>query len=503
MRSMIKKLYITTPIYYVNDRPHIGHAYTSLACDVMARFFRLFGQDVFFLTGTDEHGLKIEKAAELAQIPVKEFVDKVSKNFEMLETVLNLTNDDFIRTTEERHTKAVHHFWKVLEDNGHIYLGSYSGWYAVRDEAFYSEDELVDGKAPTGAPVEWVTEESYFFKLSAFQEPLLAYYDQHLDFIQPSSRRNEVLNFVRSGLRDLSISRTSFKWGIPVPSDPSHVIYVWLDALVNYITAIGYPHQLDHERWKNTIHVVGKDILRFHAVYWPALLMAAGLPLPRVIFAHGWWTNDGQKISKSLGNVVDPVLLVQQYGLDSLRYFLFKEMSFGQDGDFSHLTFVNRLNNDLANKFGNLAQRTLSFINRYANGIITKPQEFTPVDHSLIDLTNHAFEKSLAHMESFALHKYIETVWDVIDSANQYVDSQKPWGLRTGNQQRLETVLYTLCIVLKNCAILLQPLLPKSCAQLLDMLSVPADKRGIEHRPWVWEDKCCLPPPTPLFVKAT
>jgi methionyl-tRNA synthetase len=354
--------YVTTPIYYVNDAPHIGHAYTTLACDVLARFMRLDGRRVKFLTGTDEHGQKVEKSARAAGMEPQTFTDKVSQNFRDLAKAMKFSNDDFIRTTEPRHIRACQAIWLALKERGEIYLGKYAGWYAVRDEAFYGEDELTTGPggkklAPSGAEVEWVEEPSYFFQLSKWQEPLLRFYEANPDFIAPTSRRNEVISFVKAGLSDLSISRTSFTWGVPVPDDPAHIMYVWLDALTNYITAVGYPDTGSDEYkafWPADLHMVGKDILRFHAIYWPAFLMGAGLAPPQRVFAHGWWTNEGQKISKSLGNVIDPLQLIERYGLDPVRYFLLREVPFGNDGDFSHRAMVNRLNGDLANDFGNL-----------------------------------------------------------------------------------------------------------------------------------------------------
>ena len=372
--------YITTPIYYVNDNPHIGHAYTTLACDVMARFMRLDGHDVKFLTGTDEHGQKVEKAAREAGIDPRAYCDKVSENFRTLAKEWNFSNDDFIRTTEERHILSVQALWRRLRDAGEIYLDNYEGWYAVRDEAFYTDDELVEGpdgvkRAPSGAPVEWVKEPSYFFRLSTWQDRLLRLYDERPGFIMPEHRRNEVRSFVAGGLRDLSVSRTSFSWGIPVPDDPDHVMYVWIDALANYITAVGYPdgEGACFRRWWPAFHMVGKDILRFHAVYWPAFLMAAGLEVPERVFAHGWWTSEGRKISKSLNNAIVPSDIVARYGLDQVRYTLMREVSFGNDGDFSHRGAVLRCNHDLANDYGNLAQRVLSMIARNCDGRVSRP----------------------------------------------------------------------------------------------------------------------------------
>jgi methionyl-tRNA synthetase len=369
---MQKNYYITTPIYYVNDVPHIGHAYTTLACDVLARYKRLTGYTVKFLTGTDEHGQKVEQSAQKAGITPLDYATKYSAHFQRLAKTLNISNDDFIRTTEPRHKQAAQALWHKLEANGFIYLGSYAGWYSVRDEAFYQESELVNGKAPSGAPVEWVEEPSYFFKLSAFEQPLLDYYAKHPDAIAPKSRYNEVLSFVKGGLKDLSISRTSFAWGIPVPNNEKHIMYVWLDALANYLTAIGYPDEQSPDFknfWENVTHVVGKDIVRFHAVYWPAFLMAAGLHLPQRVYAHGWWTNEGQKISKSVGNVIDPYALIDTYGLNAVRYFLLREVPFGQDGDFSHTAMIRRINTDLSNDLGNLCQRVFSQVFKNCEGI--------------------------------------------------------------------------------------------------------------------------------------
>ena len=406
--------YLTTPIYYVNDKPHIGHAYTTLACDVLARFKRLDGFDVMFLTGTDEHGQKVQKSAEDNGIDPKAFTDEVSQNFRDLTAALNFTNDDFIRTTEPRHYAACQQLWQKLIDNGAIYLGSYAGWYAVRDEAFYAESEIVDGKAPSGAPVEWVEEPSYFFRLSAFEEKLLAHYDANPDFVAPKSRFNEVRSFVSGGLNDLSVSRASFSWGVPVPGDDAHVMYVWLDALTNYMTAAGYA-QPDGEasyarRWPADLHMVGKDILRFHAVYWPAFLMAADLPLPKRVFAHGWWTNEGQKISKSLGNVIDPLQIADTYGLDQMRYFLLREVPFGNDGDFSHQAIVHRMNGDLANDLGNLSQRVLSMIFKNCEATMpAAPAELLDADNTLLAAVDGLLDLQRQHYDRQAFHEALQS----------------------------------------------------------------------------------------------
>jgi methionyl-tRNA synthetase len=498
-----KYYYITTPIYYVNDVPHIGHAYTTLACDVMARFKRLDGFTVKFLTGTDEHGQKIEKTAKAMGKDPQPFVDEVSQNFRQLAQLMNFSNDDFIRTTESRHKEAVEQMWQTLIDRGEIYLGSYSGWYAVRDEAFYAESELIDGKAPTGAEVEWITEPSYFFRLSQWQDKLLEFYHQNPDFIGPISRRNEVLRFVEGGLTDLSISRTSFSWGIPVPGDEKHVIYVWLDALTNYLTAIGYPKvsQEFDGFWHQSLHVLGKDISRFHAVYWPAFLMAAGLTPPKRLFIHGWWTNSGEKISKSLGNVIDPVQLVETYGLDAVRYFLMREIPFGNDGDFSHPALIGRLNSDLANSYGNLVQRVLSFVAKQCGGKVPQPGTFTQADQ---DLLNHAAEliaKLRDDINHQALHKYCEHIWRVISEANKYVDEQKPWSLKGSDPERMATILYVLAETIRQIALVTQPLMPNASAKILDQLAVDPQKRQFSELTTALDPGQPLPPPEGVFPR--
>ena len=480
--------YITTPIYYVNDTPHIGHAYTSLACDVVARFKRLDGYDVKLLTGTDEHGQKVEKSAVAAGNDPPAFCDRMSQKFRDLGQAMNFSNDDFIRTTEPRHIRASQAIWQALMEAGEIYLGSYAGWYAVRDEAFYAESELVEGpdgakKAPSGADVEWVEEPSYFFRLSAWQERLLALYQERPDFILPETRRNEVVSFVSAGLRDLSISRTSFKWGVPVPGDEAHIMYVWLDALTNYITAVGYPDTRSPEYetyWPADVHVVGKDILRFHAVYWPAFLMAAGLDPPKRVFAHGWWTNEGQKISKSLGNIIDPLRLVQTYGLDPVRYFLMREVPFGSDGDFSHRAMVARLNSDLANDFGNLVQRVLSMIGRYCDARVPEPGEFTQIDGILLADCRRLHDSMRRDIDEQAIHKALSALMADVGGANRYVDHTAPWALHKTDPGRMNTVLYVLAEALRCLAILTLPFMPDSADRILDQLSVAKEDRSFE-----------------------
>lgn len=481
--------YVTTPIYYVNDKPHIGHAYTTLACDVLARFKRLDGFDVMFLTGTDEHGQKVEKAANDKGVSPQDFTDSVSQNFHDLTDHMNFSNDDFIRTTEERHRVACQRLWSILLERGHITLGSYAGWYAVRDEAFYTEAEIVDGKAPSGAPVEWVEEPSYFFNLSQWQQPLLDFYEAHPDFVGPAARFNEVKSFVKGGLRDLSVSRASFSWGVPVPDDDAHVMYVWLDALTNYVTATGWPTDgefgdaaRNEKFWPASLHMVGKDILRFHAVYWPAFLMAAGLPLPKRVFAHGWWTNEGEKISKSLGNAIDPNVLAEEYGLDQTRYFLMREVPFGNDGDFSQRAMIHRMNGDLANDLGNLSQRVLSMIFKSCDGVMPAlPTAPTEEDRDLLDAVDALLDQVRQHMDAQAFHEALRVIWQVISEANRYVDATAPWGLKKTDPDRMAEVLAVLAETIRQIAILVQPVMPDSAARILDQIGVAAGARGFDQ----------------------
>ncbi|MFZ1427080.1 MAG: methionine--tRNA ligase [Geminicoccaceae bacterium] len=497
--------YITTPIYYVNDQPHIGHAYTTLACDALARFMRLDGRTVRFLTGTDEHGQKVEKAASDAGVDPQTFTDRVSQRFRDLVAAMNFSHDDFIRTTEPRHKAGVAALWQRLIDSGDIYLGSYAGWYSVRDEAFYTETELVDGKAPTGAPVEWVEEPSYFFRLSAWQERLLAFYETNPSFVLPATRMNEVKSFVKGGLQDLSVSRTTFAWGIPVPNDPAHVVYVWLDALTNYISALGYPDtegELYRTFWPADFHVVGKDILRFHTVYWPAFLMSAGLEPPKQVFAHGWWTVEGQKMSKSLGNVVSPFELIEKYGLDQTRYFLLREITFGSDGDFSHAAMVRRINHDLANDYGNLAQRVLSMIAKNCGGKVPEPGPLTDADTALLDSARNLLPRIRGCMAEIAAHRSLELIWEVCGDANRYVDAQAPWTLRRTDPARMATVLWVLAETVRHLAILTQPFMPEASARLLDLLAVErADRSFTALDAGVLRAGTVLPPPAGVFPR--
>jgi len=498
-----KTFYVTSPIYYVNDIPHLGHAYTTLACDTLARFYRQDGYRVAFLTGTDEHGLKIEKSAEAKGIAPQDFVDNVSQTFRDLFEKMGMSHTVFGRTTSPQHKKAVNEIWNRLIKNGQIYLGSYSGWYSMRDEAFYGEDEIKDGKAPTGAPVEWVTEPSYFFKLSAWQQPLLEYYEKHPDFIAPEGRRNEVVSFVKSGLRDLSVSRTGVKWGIPVPGDEAHVMYVWLDALNIYISSLGFPDDVDQFEnfWSNSLHLVGKDILRFHAVYWPAFLLAAELQPPKRIFAHGWWTKDGEKMSKSLGNVVDPIALVDTYGTDAFRYFVLREVPFGGDGDFSESAFINRLNADLANTYGNLVQRTLAFVYKNGGAVIPVPGDFTEEDKALLALPEKALSEIRSFMETQTLHRAIEKMWEVLFEGNRYMDTQKPWTLKNDDPVRMNTILYVLCEFIRKSAILTSSVTPILSEKILDQLVIPQEKRDFSAMAESLQSGVSIPEPKPLVQK--
>ncbi len=476
-----KTFYVTTPIYYVNDIPHVGHAYTTFLCDFLARFKRLDGYDVYFLTGTDEHGQKNAKTAQAKGMSPQAFVDQLSMNFRRLNEEFHITNTDFIRTTQERNVRAAQALWQKMKENGHIYLGKYSGWYSVRDEAYFSNEELIDGKAPTGSPVEWVEEESYFFNLSKWQEPLLKHYQENPTFIMPRMRQNEVVSFVQSGLRDLSISRTSFTWGAPVPGDEAHVMYVWLDALANYLAGVSYPDEradLYQKFWPADWHIVGKDILRFHAVYWPAFLMAVGLPLPKQIYAHGWWTIEGQKISKSVGNTIDPLCVAEKYGRDQLRYFLLREKPVGSDGDFSHDAVVRRINSDLANDYGNLVQRVLSFIYKNRDQVIPGPNGFLTQDEELLNEAKNLLPQLYECVDQLEVHKYGEVVWRVISLANQYIENEKPWALRKLDPARMDTVLYTLAEVIRILTIFLQPMVPEAAHRILSLLGIGESERS-------------------------
>jgi methionyl-tRNA synthetase len=473
-----KKIYITTPIYYVNAKPHIGHAYTTIVCDIFARYQRMIGNDVKFTTGTDEHGKKIEQSANGQGLDPRTFTDQVSQYFRDLLVSINATNDDFIRTTEERHKKSVRHFWNVLYDKGYIYLGEYSGWYDIRNEAYFSESELIDGKSPFGGDVQYITEPCYFFKLSEFGDRLLKFYEDNPNFIYPNSRRNEVISFVQGGLKDLAISRGSFKWGIPVPNDEDHVVYVWLDALTNYLTLIGYPDEFDQGYWDNSIHFVGKEIIRFHAVYWPAFLMAAGMTTPKQVVSHGWWLSENEKMSKSLGNVQDPVKYCDLFGSDALRYFVIRELQFGSDGNFSLSGFVNRYNSFLANSYGNLCHRVSSFISENCQDkTVTRPVNIEAEDLEFIERVTSCLNESTDLIEQYAFGRYIEKIEAAVVAANQYIDKQKPWALRRDeSMDRMNDVLFISLEQIYRITKYLYPVIPDSSAKFLAQIGVSDDE---------------------------
>jgi methionyl-tRNA synthetase len=506
-----KPYYITTAIAYPNGAPHIGHAYEAIATDAIARFRRLEGYDVFFLTGTDEHGSKMLQTAAKENLTPRQLVERNVPRFRAMVKMLNCSNDDFIRTTEPRHYRASEAIWERMQANGDIYLDKYSGWYSVRDEAYYDESETrLDDKGqrlgPNSTPVEWVEEESYFFKLSAYADKLLALYNSDPDYVLPKERMNEVASFVRGGLQDLSISRTTFDWGVPVPGNPKHVMYVWVDALTNYITAVGYP-DTDSEKfrkyWPADLHVIGKDIVRFHAVYWPAFLMSAGVAVPKRIFSHGFLFNRGEKMSKSVGNVIDPFDLVKAYGADPLRYFFLREVPFGQDGNYSHEAIVNRINADLANDLGNLAQRSLTMVARQFGGALPKPGTLSANDQAILAAADAMIGKAREAMKMEQLHQVLNAVWAVVADANRYFAGEAPWALAKTDPARQGTVLYVTAEVLRQIAILAQPFTPASAAKLLDLLGVPAAERdfsflGGKHRIAAGTS---LPPPAPVFPR--
>jgi methionyl-tRNA synthetase len=502
--------YITTAISYPNGPPHIGHAYEVIATDAIARFKRLDGYDVFFLTGTDEHGQKMLQTAAKEGLTPRDILARNVPRFQAMAKKLNCSNDDFIRTTEERHYRASAAIWERMAANGDIYLSKYAGWYSVRDEAYYAEDETqlnehkVRIATKTGTPVEWVEEESYFFKLSAYQQKLLDLYDKVPDFVLPRERLNEVASFVRGGLQDLSISRTTFDWGVPVPGDPKHVMYVWVDALTNYITAVGYPDadpEMFKKFWPADLHVIGKDIVRFHAVYWPAFLMSAGIAVPKRVFGHGFLNIEGQKMSKSLGNVITPQAMVDEFGLDQVRYFLMREVPFGNDGSFSKESMVNRINSDLANDFGNLGQRVLSMIAKNCDGKVPTPAGLDADDEVLLNSARNALEEMREAMATQQIHRMLESVWRVVGEANRYVDAQAPWALRKTNPARMATVLYVLADVIRILALYAQAVVPGSAARLLDQLAVPADKRRFGDIATPLQAGAALPKPEGIFPR--
>jgi methionyl-tRNA synthetase len=476
--------FITTAISYPNGAPHIGHAYEDMATDAIARFMRLDGYDVHFLTGTDEHGIKMLQTARREGLTPRELADRNTALFREMTEILGISNDDFIRTTEPRHHRASQAIWEAMKANGDVYLDRYAGWYSVRDEAFYQEGETevrADGVryGPQGTPVEWVEEESYFFRLSAYQDRLLALYEERPDFIGPDERRNEVVSFVKSGLKDLSVSRTTFDWGIRVPGDERHVMYVWVDALTNYITGLGYP-DVDGEMFRKywpAVHIIGKDIVRFHAVYWPAFLMSAGIEVPKRVFAHGFLFNRGEKMSKSVGNVVGPRELVEAYGLDPVRYFFLREVPFGSDGNYSHEAIVARMNADLANDLGNLAQRSLSMIAKNLSGILPVPGDLSDADREILAAADALLPACREAMAGQQIHQALNAIWAVVADANRYFAAEAPWAVRKTDEIRFGTILWVTAEVLRQVAILAQPAMPGSMAKLLDLLAVPAEAR--------------------------
>ena len=480
---MDKKYYITTPIYYPSAKPHMGHAYSSIIADFFARFKKIDGFTVFFLTGTDEHGLKIQRAAEKKGIDPQKFCNEISQTFRDLSNTLKLTNTDFIRTTEERHKKSVKHLWKVLEENDDIYLSKYSGWYSVSDEAFYNEDEIeeIDGKKIailSKSIVEWVDEESYFFRLSKWQKPLLKYYKDNPNFIQPESRKNEVISFVENGLKDLSISRKSFSWGIKVPENDAHVIYVWLDALTNYISALNYPdtqNELFKKYWPASMHLIGKDILRFHAIYWPAFLLAAKIELPKKIYGHGWILSGDEKMSKSKGNILDPLEIIEKYGLDPLRYYLIKEVSFGNDGNISQDRLEDCINSDLANNYGNLCQRVISFIIKNLNSKVPENIEFNEDDKKILDNYRINLNNIREKIDNNDINFYINFIVNSLFAANKYFNDQEPWK-KKGDTRRLNTIVYTTLEIIRKISFMMYPIIPETALKALKIFNINEDE---------------------------
>ena len=475
---MKNNYYITTPIYYPSAKPHMGHAYSSIVADFFARFKRIQGYNVFYLTGTDEHGQKIERAANIKKKNPQDFCDDISQIFKDLTKTLNLSNNDFIRTTETRHKKSAINVWKILEEKKEIYLSKYSGWYSVSDEAFYSEDEIMeeDGKKKSklsGSLVEWVEEESYFFKLSKWEKPLLKFYNENPNFILPESRKNEVISFVKSGLKDLSVSRKSFKWGIPVPSNKDHVMYVWLDALTNYLSALNYPNtddKLFNNFWPADLHIIGKDILRFHAVYWPAFLLAANIDLPKRVYGHGWILSGNQKMSKSKGNILDPIEIIKNYGLDPLRYYLIKEVSFGNDGNISEEKLENCINSDLANNYGNLCQRVVSFCEKNAELKVGEEIKFNEDDNlELLKFTDN-YLNIVGFIDKQDINSYISFIVERLFAANKYFNDQEPWK-KKDNKVRLNTIIYTSLELIRKITILMYPIMPETSIKVMSIFN--------------------------------
>jgi methionyl-tRNA synthetase len=504
--------YITTAIAYPNGAPHIGHAYEYISTDALARFKRLDGFEVFFMTGTDEHGQKVQQAARAAGVPTQEYAARNSDVFERMDKALDISFDRFIRTTDEDHHAASIAIWERMQARGDIYLDTYAGWYSVRDEAFYTDEEttvLEDGtrvSTETRTPVEWTEESNYFFRLSKYQDQLLDLYETHPEFIAPATRRNEIVSYVKAGLKDLSISRTTFDWGVPVPGDPEHVMYVWVDALTNYLTGAGFPNtdSAAFQRfWPADVHIIGKDITRFHTVYWPAFLLSAGIELPKRVFVHGFLYNKGEKMSKSVGNVVDPLALVDSYGLDAVRFFLLREISYGQDGSYSHEAIVGRINSDLANEYGNLAQRSLKMVARDCNSAVPTPGEFTADDRELLDRANGLLDRCRAEFDQQQIHLALEAIWLTLGETNRYFSAQQPWALaKSGTPEDLAreaTVLYVTLEVLRIVSILVQPIIPGSAGKILDLLAQTG--RTFADIATPIEPALPLPTPEPVFPK--
>jgi methionyl-tRNA synthetase len=499
-----KRFYITTAINYPNGAPHIGHAYEAIATDALARFKRLDGYDVFFLTGTDEHGQKIQQTATRQGKSAAQFVEEMAPLFRQMAADLGCSNDDFIRTTEARHKATVTELWKKMAAAGDIYLSKYAGWYSIRDEAFYGEDEIEEreGKkfsTKTGTPLEWVEEESYFFRLSTYQERLLKHYADNPDFIGPPERRNEVLSFVKGGLQDLSVSRTTFDWGIPVPDAPGHIMYVWVDALTNYYSATNNDQR--RKFWPADVHIIGKDIVRFHAVYWPAFLMSAGIPLPKRVYGHGFLFNRGEKMSKSVGNVISPADLVNEYGADQVRYFFMREVPFGQDGSYSHEAIVARINADLANDLGNLAQRSLSMIAKNCSGLVPVCGELSAEDVAMLDAAKALLPEMRAYHDIQAINKALDAIWKVVAEANRYFAAQEPWALKKTDPARMGTVLYVTAELLRRIGILVQPYVPGAAGKLLDLLAVPSGARQFADLETPLASGSAMPAPAPIFPR--
>jgi methionyl-tRNA synthetase len=507
---MSEPYYITTAIAYPNGDPHVGHAYEYIATDALARFKRLDGFDVRYLTGTDVHGQKMAETAAAEGIPAADLARRNSDVFQRLQEKLNISFDRFIRTSDADHYEASKEIWRRMNEAGDIYLDAYKGWYSVRDERFFTEAETSVGAegvrvaTETGAPVTWTEEQTYFFRLSDYADKLLAHYEAHPEFIEPDVRRNEVVSFVSGGLRDLSISRTTFDWGVPVPDHPDHVMYVWVDALTNYLTGVGFPDassELFRRFWPADLHMIGKDIIRFHTVYWPAFLMSAGIELPRKVFVHGFVLNRGEKMSKSVGNVVDPNALVDAFGLDPVRYFFLREVPFGQDGSYSEEAIIGRINADLANELGNLAQRSLSMVAKNLDGVVPEPAEFTADDKALLEAADALMQRVREHYDATAMHLALEAIWLVLGAANKYFSAQEPWVLRKTDHERFRTVLYTTLETVRIAALLSQPVMPESMGKLLDLLGQLEDQRTFEAIGTRLAPGTALPAPVGVFPR--